>query len=394
MNISVVGGGGRVGLPLSIALADASEELNIIIVDINEELVKKINKGLMPFREDRAQEKLNRTIGKNLQATTDSSYISQSDIILVIIGTPVDEYLNPIFSIFHEFFTNFLHYFKDGQTVILRSTVYPGTSEKIQRLFKDHNLDVHVSFCPERIAEGKAMKELYSLPQIISGFDSKALSDARKVFSYLTKDLVELSPMEAELAKLFTNSWRYIQFATANQYFMLAESMELDFYKIYQAMTYKYPRAEGFPRAGLTAGPCLFKDTMQLSAFSGNKFFLGHSAMLINEGLPDFIVRQLKKKYDLSAKTVGILGMAFKGESDDKRASLSYKLKRILEFEAQKVLCTDEYISDELFMPLEEVLEKSDILIVSAPHNRYRTIKTSKILVDVWNWVVKEEKDL
>ena len=193
--------------------------------------------------------------------------------------------------------------------------------------------------------------------------------------------------MEAELAKLFTNSWRYIQFATANQFYMLAESMGLDFYKIYYAMTHNYPRTKGFPKAGFTAGPCLFKDTMQLSSFSQNSFFLGHSAMLINEGLPLFLVQQLKKDENIEDKVVGILGMAFKAESDDIRSSLSYKLKKILEFEAKSVVCTDVHVKDETFLSLNETLEKADILILGAPHKEYRNIKTHKKIIDVWNFM-------
>ena len=385
MNITVVGGGGRVGLPLSIALSYADQNNCVYILDKDKKVVDLINSGKMPFAEKGAEEKLIKITNKNLFATTDPSNIEKSEIIIIIIGTPVDEHLNPVFEVFQTLFKEGLHHFHDDQTVILRSTLYPGTSKQIDNFFKEHNLKIHVSFCPERIAEGKAMEELFSLPQIISGFDEEAITNAKNLFLTLTEDIVVLDPMEAELAKLFTNSWRYIQFAAANQYYMLAQSFGLDFYKIYHAMTYKYPRAKGFPSAGFAAGPCLFKDTMQLSAFSGNKFFLGHSAMLINEGLPQFLVEELKKEFNLREKTIGILGMAFKGESDDKRESLSYKLKKILEFEAKTVLCTDEYIKDVKFLSLEDVIEKSDILIIGTTHNKYRTIKTNKKIIDVWN---------
>ena len=207
----------------------------------------------------------------------------------------------------------------------------------------------------------------------------------RKIFNLLTNDIIKLEPLEAELAKLFTNSWRYIQFSIANQFYMIAESMGLDFYKIFNAMTKNYPRTKGFPGAGFTAGPCLFKDTMQISSFFGNQFFLGHAAMLVNEGLPNFIVKQLKIKHDLSQISVGILGMAYKGESDDKRESLSYKLKKILEFETKEVLCTDEYIQDNDLLPLNTVLDKADVLIIGAPHRKYKTINTAKEIIDIWN---------
>jgi UDP-N-acetyl-D-mannosaminuronic acid dehydrogenase len=194
--------------------------------------------------------------------------------------------------------------------------------------------------------------------------------------------------MEAEVAKLFTNVWRYIQFAIANQFYQIATQFDLDFYKLYKAITYKYPRAESFPGAGFAAGPCLFKDTMQLAAFSNNSFFLGHAAMLINEGLPNFIVQRLKEKYDLKDKIVGILGMAFKANSDDIRESLSYKLRKLLEMEAKKVLCSDVYISERGFVSADDIISSSDLVILATPHREYADlyIDNRKILVDVWNF--------
>ena len=158
--------------------------------------------------------------------------------------------------------------------------------------------------------------------------------------------MVELAPLEAELAKLFTNTWRYIHFAIANQFYMLARSHGADFYRIYEAMARDYPRLRGFPRAGFTAGPCLLKDAVQLSVFSGNTFQLGQAAIQVNEGLPNFVVEQLARQ-DLSTRRVAILGMAFKAESDDTRASLSYKLRKLLLWAGADVLCTDPYVADE-----------------------------------------------
>src|SRR5205085_9968229 len=199
---------------------------------------------------------------------------------------------------------------------------------------------VELAFCPERIAEGLAMTELHSLPQIISSFSAEGVARARKLFELLTHDIVVLSPEEAELAKLFTNVWRYIKFAAANQFYMMANDRGLDFERIRQGLAQDYPRAQDMPRAGFAAGPCLFKDTMQLAAFNNNNFVLGHASMMVNEGLPLYVVARVEKQYDLASLTVGILGMAFKAESDDIRSSLSYKLKRILRFKAAAVLTT------------------------------------------------------
>ena len=314
-DICIIGGCGHVGLPLGISFANKG--LKVSIYDINEESVKLVNAGVMPFIETGADEILKKVINKNLFASIQPETISNAKVVFIIIGTPVDEYLNPSFGLLQNFIKDYYNYFKDGQTLILRSTVYPGTSEWLQNYFQNKKRKINVSFCPERIAEGKAMTELAKLPQIISSFDKNTLDIVEKLFLNITDHCITIDPMQAELAKLFTNSWRYIQFAVANQFFMLATDYGTDFYEIYNAITYKYPRASGFPKAGFAAGPCLFKDTMQLSSFSNNNFFLGHSAMLINEGLPKFIVEKLKSKYTMTNLTVGILGMAFKGDSDD-----------------------------------------------------------------------------
>jgi UDP-N-acetyl-D-mannosaminuronic acid dehydrogenase len=141
------------------------------------------------------------------------------------------------------------------------------------------------------------------------------------------------------------------------------------------------------PDPGLTAGPCLLKDTMQLSAFSNNRFPLGHDAMLINEGMPLFLCEMAKREMDLSEATAGILGMAFKAESDDKRDSLSDRLKKVLLVECRTVLCSDPYVKDESVVEQTEVLERADIIFIAAPHRRYRelTIPDRIRVVDIWN---------
>jgi len=389
-DLCVVGGCGHVGLPLSIAFA--SKGLRVCIYDVNQDALEIITRGNTPFLEEGADRLLKDTVGKTLFATNNPKVISDAKFIIVVIGTPVDEHLNPEFRMMKKFFNNLLPYLRDGQHIILRSTVFPGTTEKINEFLKSKGLKVYVTFCPERIAQGKAIEELGTLPQIVSGFEDRSINEVSKLFKMLTKDIIILQPMEAELAKLFTNTWRYIQFAIANQFYIIATSYGLDFYKIYEAMKYRYPRAKNFPPAGFAAGPCLFKDTMQLAAFNNNTFFLGHAAMLVNEGLPNFIVQRLKDKYSLKDKIVGILGMAFKANSDDKRESLSYKLKKILEIEAKKVLCSDVYIHEEGFVSAQELIRNSDIIILGAPHKRYKKYQdliSNKILVDVWNFFGK-----
>ncbi|HEX8095485.1 nucleotide sugar dehydrogenase [Jatrophihabitans sp.] len=385
LDVVVVGGAGHVGLPLALAFADRG--LRVGIYDINEQAVKTILAGELPFREDGATEVLQRVLAAGrLEATVDSGLVSRGEHIVVVIGTPVDEHLNPDPHAVPRALHQCKQHFRPGQLLVLRSTVYPGVTKRVEKLLATEGIDIEVAFCPERIAEGRAMQELHSLPQIVSARSAPVLARAGALFANLTETIVELSPEEAELAKLFTNTWRYIKFAAANQFYVMANDQGLDFDRIRTALAQDYPRAIDMPGAGFAAGPCLFKDTMQLAAFTDNSFILGHSAMLVNEGLPLYLVSRLEAKYDLANMRVGILGMAFKGESDDIRSSLSYKLKRILEFRAKQVLCTDPYVSvDANLEPLEYVLDNVDLLIIGAPHQHYRDLVTAVPVADVWN---------
>jgi UDP-N-acetyl-D-mannosaminuronic acid dehydrogenase len=279
-----------------------------------------------------------------------------------------------------------LPHMDESQLVVLRSTVYPGVTRRVEELLGRSGVRVDVAFCPERIVEGQAMRELRALPQIVGARTDSAAERACALFETLGVSTIRVLPEEAELAKLFTNTWRYIKFAAANQFWLMSNEAGLDYSRIREAITADYPRAADLPGAGFAAGPCLFKDTMQLAAFTNNNFMLGHAAMMVNEGQPLYVVDRIASQYDLPSLTVGILGMAFKGGSDDTRASLSYKLRRILRFRAREVLTTDPFVTtDPSLLPLDEVLNRADLLIIGAPHPHYRELQTDKPVIDVWN---------
>jgi UDP-N-acetyl-D-mannosaminuronic acid dehydrogenase len=381
----VIGGCGHVGLPLAIALA--SRDTKVGIYDVSQTAVDTVNAGQLPFAEPGAVEPLRTGLAAGrLRASADPAIVGTAEHVIVVIGTPVDEHLNPEPDAIPNALGAFASYLRDGQILILRSTVYPGVTALVEKTIAALGADIDVAFCPERIAEGHAMTELFELPQIVSARTARGVERASALFGRLTSQLVVLTPEEAELAKLFTNTWRYIKFATANQLYMMANDRGLDFERIRQGMGADYPRAADMPAAGFAAGPCLFKDTMQLAAYNYNNFALGHTAMAINEGMPLYLMHRLEQRYDLAAMTVGICGMAFKGGSDDTRSSLSYKLKRILAFKAAAVLCTDPHVTtDPDLRPLPEVIERADLLVIAAPHPEYRTLATAKPVADIWN---------
>ena len=384
MNIVVVGGCGHVGLPLCVALANA--DYDVVAFDISKSAIEKVNSGTPPFWEPDLEDQLILAISRGFKAVSNPESIKSSDVIIVIVGTPLDIHLNPDPNAVVKAVEEIAEHLNDSQLLVLRSTVFPGVTKEVERLLNRLDLETQVVFCPERIAEGFAMKELSQLPQIVGARNNESFTRASQMFSSLGVKVVRTTPEEAELAKLFTNTWRYIKFAAANQFWMMANDSGVNFDIVREAIRFEYPRAADFPAAGFTAGPCLFKDTMQLSAFSNNTFALGNSAMLINEGLPLYVVEKLSQKYDISKTRIGLLGMAFKGESDDNRSSLAYKLKRILKFKSAGVLTSDPYVKNDAELVSEErVLEESDLLIIAAPHTRYKDLVSDKPIIDIWN---------
>lgn len=387
MSVVIVGGCGHVGLPLGLALANAGVQTTAL--DLDAAKVMRVMSGEMPFLEPGTTELLTAVLAAgSFAATTDPISITEADTIIVVIGTPVDEHLNPEPDAVVHAIDDCLPFMRDGQLMILRSTIFPGVTKKIENHLAKSGKELDLSFCPERIAEGFALEELSSLPQVVGARTESAFSRSEELFTQLGAEPVRVTPEEAELAKLFTNSWRYIKFAIANQFYVMATNAGVEYENVRHAITHNYPRAKDLPRAGFAAGPCLLKDTMQLAAFSNNAFHLGHSAMLVNEGLPLFLVEQMEKEHDLSTLTVGILGMAFKGDSDDPRSSLSYKLRRILRFRAQEVLCADPHMFDDpSFVSQEELLEKCDVVVIGAPHTAYKNLQMTQPLFDIWKIV-------
>jgi UDP-N-acetyl-D-mannosaminuronic acid dehydrogenase len=384
-DLTVVGGAGHVGIPL--VLSFASKGLTVNVNDLNRDGLATLKAGRLPFIEYGADELLTNALRDNkLIFTSAPGEISRSGPVIVTIGTPVDEFLNPERHVILDCIDSLLPHLDDGQLLVLRSTLYPGTTEAVATHLQKKQRRLNVAFCPERIVQGYGIEELNRMPQIISGTTPEAVEEATALFRTIAPETVELDPTEAEFAKLFGNAYRYIEFAATNQFYLIAQAAGVDYQRILKAMKYNYPRAKNIPRPGYAAGPCLMKDTMQLSAFARNEFSLGNAAMLINEGLPLHVISDLRRRYDLKKMTVGLLGMAFKSEIDDVRASLSYKFKKALVGVAHDVLTTDPFVTvDPDLLPLDEVIARSDVLILCTPHMSYKSADLKgKPVVDVW----------
>jgi UDP-N-acetyl-D-mannosaminuronic acid dehydrogenase len=385
-SIAVIGGCGHVGLPLGIVLA--SRGARVTLIDKSEDRMAQVASGRMPFLERGAEELLSEVLAAgNLQVTSSLDAVPQQDAVIVTVGTPVDEFLNPDVQYFDRTMDDLFAHLRDGQLLILRSTVFPGLTERLGLRAAERNLAIDIAYCPERIAQGYAVEELVRLPQLVGGLTPEATARARRLYESLGARVIELQPVEAELSKLFANAYRYINFAISNQFYCIAEKFGADFHRVHAAVTAEYPRMAAFARAGFAGGPCLLKDTMQLAAFNHNAFVLGQAAMMVNEGLPTMLVERARTRHDLRNMTAAILGMAFKGNNDDIRDSLSFKLRKLLMLDCRRVLCTDVYIHDPSFVPLDTAIREADIIFLGACHDEYRDLEIDKPVIDVFGFL-------
>jgi len=382
-HISIIGGAGHVGLPLALAFAE--KKFKIHLIDNNKKSLETIKSNKMPFMEFGANKVLNKSLKNKLfYFETDLKNLSASKFIIICIGTPVNSKLKPNLKDFFNLIFKLKKYVKKDQLIIVRSSVYPGTIEKIKKILKTKNKNI--VYCPERIVQSKSLIELPKLPQIIASDKAKIFMETKKLFKKITEKIIKTSVLEAELIKLYSNANRYINFAIANQLYSICHIHNLNFDRIRDIMQDGYARNLNLTKAGFTSGPCLLKDTMQLHSFCNNNFELGSAAMKINEKIPDLIIEKLKKYKSYKKKTIGLLGLAFKGETDDIRDSLSIKLLNKLKKLKLKILQSDEYYKNKKNVSKEKLVLKSNIIIFGAPHKAYNNLKISKNkkIIDIW----------
>lgn len=345
--------------------------------------------------EEGAQELLDKYTNKTFFATTDFGNLTKSKVIILTLGTPVDENMNPSLVQIDKALATARPYLKRGQLLILRSTVSPGTTEYVRYYLNNEGFkvgsDFFLAFCPERIAEGKSIQELAEIPQIVGGVDRTSTQKAAEFFKGLKIDVNRSDSISAELAKLFTNMYRYINFAIANEFMILAGNNHRDIYQIVDLVNKNYKRG-GVAMPGLTGGPCLFKDGFFLI---GDVPFadLIATSWKINESIPLFLIKNVRDRIKLEGKKAVILGLAFKAEIDDTRESLAFKVKKALERERAKVFLHDPYVPGYQ-SNLDEILKDADLIFLATNHNYYKKLDITKVkklvskncvICDVWN---------
>lgn len=390
-SVAVIGLG-RVGLPFALFLAQRG--CTVYGVETNPATVEALRAGRMPFRETGGPEALAATLGTRFHPGDDLAVIHKADTIIITLGTPVDDFNNPVFLPIENLLRAALPHLRKGQLLVLRSTVAPGATEQLGRLIERRGglrigEDLFLAFCPERIAEGHSFAELPEVPQIVGGVDAASSERAAKFFRLVTPTIHQIDARSAELSKLFCNMYRYIDFAIGNEFMMIAAQHGREIYPILDAVNRGYKRG-GIKSPGLTGGPCLYKDGFFLTGKIPYNELIA-SAWKIHETTPAYLIEQARPLATLEGAKAAILGLSFKKEIDDPRNSLSYKLRKLLLAEGCEVALHDPLIPSA---PLDEALAGAQFVFLAMNHDAFRALTPDllrqqcapgAVVVDVWN---------
>jgi UDP-N-acetyl-D-mannosaminuronic acid dehydrogenase len=388
---------GRVGLPLALCFADRG--LRVLGVDHDPAVLESIRAGRIPFNEAGTQELLDRikTTGR-LELTDRAADAAQADEIVITIGTPSFSHIESDLRQVRAAVDDLLPLLRPGHALILRSTIAPGTTEFVAGYIeKRRHLrvgeDVFVAHAPERIAAGRFMEEITTLPCIIGGVGEASTERAASLFSVFGAPIVKTTPVQAELAKIWTNILRYATFALPNLLMMDCERYDANVFEVIDLINHDYPRG-GIAMPGMTAGTCLRKDF----AFSEERSYAPGMLLAVsrvNEGVPLFLVEGVKRRIgSLASRKVAVLGLTFKRDTDDERDSLSPKLIRLLERELADVAVCDPNAATPT-QPLADAVRDADVVIVATNHSEFERPETLQeilslaseecLLVDPWN---------
>ncbi len=394
--ISVIGLG-RVGLPLALCFADAG--LRVLGVDHDPTVLQSLRAGRMPFAEAGTQELLDRVRATgHLELGERAADAARADDIVITIGTPSFSHIESDLRQVRAALDDLLPLLRRGHGLILRSTIAPGTTDFVAGyLEKRRGLrageDVFVAHAPERIAAGKFLDEINTLPCIIGGVGESSTEHAASLFSAFGAPIVRTTAVQAELAKIWTNILRYAEFALPNLLMMDCESYGANVFEVIDLINHKYPRG-GIKMPGLTAGTCLRKDF----AFSEERSHAPGMLLAVsrvNEGVPLFLVEGIKRRLgSLASRKVAVLGLTFKRDTDDERDSLSPKLIRLLERELADVAVCDP-VARTPTQPLADAVRDAEVVIVATNHSYFERPETLRtihglaadecLMVDPWN---------
>jgi UDP-N-acetyl-D-mannosaminuronic acid dehydrogenase len=392
--IAVIGLG-RVGLPLALSFADRG--LKVLGVDHDRAVLESLRSGRMPWQEEGTQELLDRVRAtNNLELADRAAEAARADDIVITIGTPSFSHVESDLSQVRAAVDDLLPLLRPGHCLILRSTIAPGTTEFVAGYIEKRRgltvgEDVFVAHAPERIAAGRFLEEITTLPCIVGGVTEASTDRAADTFAIFGAPIVKTTPVQAELAKIWTNILRYATFALPNLLMMDCERYGANVFEVIELINRDYPRG-GIAMPGLTAGTCLRKD-FAFSEERSNAPGMLLAVSRVNEAVPLFLIEGVKRRTgSLSNKKVAVLGLTFKRDNDDERDSLAPKLIRLLERELADVAVSDPHARTPT-QPLTEAVEDADVVIVATNHSAFEGALTDIIehahadclIVDPWN---------
>ena len=400
--VAVVGLG-YVGLTLSVVFAENG--FSVIGYDTNSELVDKLKRKEAPFFENGLQNLLDSHIGGNFRPTN-STQDFIADVYIVTVGTPIiRETLRPNIGHIEQAIEGIAAKLKKNDLVILRSTVPIGCtrSTAIPVLEKSSGLlagrDFFVAFCPERTAEGRALRELRELPQIIGGFDPQSSEMAMRLFNENTHTVIDVGSLEAaEMCKLLDNTYRDVIFAYANQMAVLSEKAGLNMSELVAKVNLGYGRnAIPFPSPGV-GGPCLSKDPyilMDNFAAFGCECPVTAAARRVNEAAPALIFERCSEllsnvEKEIRDAKILILGFAFKGNpvtSDMRDSTTLWFLDYLREQGVSNIWGYDPVVADAELEDLgvktssiEAGFKDADLALVMNNHPSYEGMNINSLL--------------
>jgi len=395
-DVSIIGLG-RVGLPLALSFADRG--LRVLGVDKDPERLAAIAAGTMPFKETGTQALLERVAaGGRLELSDRVADAARAQDVVITLGTPSFSHIEIDMRDIRQALDALLPVLAPGHALVLRSTIAPGTTDFVagylakRRGFRIGD-EVFVAHAPERIAEGRFLEEIGTLPCIVGGVGEGSGERAGRLFSIFGAPIVQTTPVQAELAKIWTNILRYATFALPNLLMMDCEQHGANVFEVIELINRDYPRG-GIAMPGLTAGTCLRKD-FTFSEERSNAPGMLLAVSRVNESVPLFLVEGIKRRLgDLSERKAAVLGLAFKRNSDDERDSLSHKLIRLLERELADVAAHDPHVPSPT-QPFEDALRGADVVVVATNHEEFcgpealRRISEltgpDALIVDPWN---------
>jgi UDP-N-acetyl-D-mannosaminuronic acid dehydrogenase len=382
VKVAVVGGAGHAGLPLAVFLAGRGHE--VVVIDSDKGRLELIEGGQSPFFEPDLEKSLRIVLdSRKFSATSNHSAVAGADVVVVVVGTDLNDQQQPqndsVFGVIRQL----CDHLSSTSSVMLRSTVMPGTTAAVaEMLGKRIN---EVAFCPERIAEGRALEELGSIPQLVgtaNGVGSRKLND---LFSSMGVDTLMMSWEEAELSKLILNSWRYSQFAFANEIARMCEHHNVSFSRIRPALLDRYPRGQGIMAPGFAGGPCLRKDTLQFLAGTASDSPLFNAVIQSHDHAITRVVDAVLEQLGMSSGTVVQLGLTFKPGSDDLRGSVALQLAESLAARVKNFFVVDPYIRAYAglnILPLDEALRIAQVVVVGTRHPEFVGLSVDAPVVD------------